>query len=628
MKTWLLIGIVVALGFGNVLHSAWHQDWTYDEPFHTGWSRRFLETGEMERTSIHNYSSTTPVTFLNVGLARLVHPRSAEAERFWTRFPTALWWLVLLFTVGAFARSYLAPGAAGIAIALAALDPSLRAHASLATVDVAFSVVVLWLLWATLEVFRAPTASRVATLGAALGLAYSVKYSALLVTPFAFSPLLYHAWKARTDPRRVLRLGLFAVLVAASAIVVINAAYAYVEVGVPMKGINHYSKGFAALVQKFPDLRLPFPKPFLSGLDLILSNERTMHWNAVVLGETFASGVWYYFLVVWMVKTPLALLLLATFGLRATLVAGIRRDRPVVFFLWIVLTSLALYFSLVFRTQVGLRYMLMCVPLAYLIAAEGLAPWLAGRHAFRVFSFSGTAAAIALVCLVLVETLPYAGNPLAFTNSLVWPKKNAYRWIADSNIDWGQNYGRNERLLTELGLRSRYEPIHLLEGENVFRLNTVAGVWWNFDQHRWLREHARPASTLGHTYLRYQISRETFDAFLETERRRAATSDPYPCGETQASYSGASAGPLTLDGSVKIHCFRSEGTSDLVVSSESGSATVGFFSNGTCGGEEVGPGREVWFRLAPGTHPVCVTAKQAWQGSWRIDRGQVAQAAL
>ena len=39
------------------------------------------------------------------------------------------------------------------------------------------------------------------------------------------------------------------------------------------------------------------------------------------------------------------------------------------------------YFSLLFRTQVGYRFVLMCLPLAYLLAAAGLAPLAAHRWA-------------------------------------------------------------------------------------------------------------------------------------------------------------------------------------------------------------------------------------------------------
>lgn len=45
---------------------------------------------------------------------------------------------------------------------------------------------------------------------------------------------------------------------------------------------------------------------------------------------------------------------------------------------------------------------------------------------------AGRAAAVSLL-----EGLAYAGNPLAFTNAAVQPKRTVFRWIADSNVDWG-----------------------------------------------------------------------------------------------------------------------------------------------------------------------------------------------
>ena len=65
-------------------------------------------------------------------------------------------------------------------------------------------------------------------------------------------------------------------------------------------------------------------------------------------------------------------------------------------------------FSFYFRTQVGLRYVLMCVPLGYLLAAPKLGHW-AQSPAQGAILVGG------VVALALLETGDYVGNQLSLT---------------------------------------------------------------------------------------------------------------------------------------------------------------------------------------------------------------------
>src|SRR5262249_47323546 len=73
------------------------------------------------------------------------------------------------------------------------------------------------------------------------------------------------------------------------------------------------------------------------------------------------------------------------------------------------------YFSFVFHAQLGYRYCLMLLPLAYLfIAVVGKDWWNKPKGMYAVL-------AVALVSFV--EIIPYWGHPIAFSNSLVLPKR-------------------------------------------------------------------------------------------------------------------------------------------------------------------------------------------------------------
>jgi hypothetical protein len=93
----------VAFGLAAALASAWHQGETYDEPAHLAWSRRLLDTGETERTSVLHYNSKTPVSVLNVlarqGTRRVFSVRDPQVLRFASRVPNVAWLAVLLLAV-------------------------------------------------------------------------------------------------------------------------------------------------------------------------------------------------------------------------------------------------------------------------------------------------------------------------------------------------------------------------------------------------------------------------------------------------------------------------------------------------------------------------------------------------
>jgi hypothetical protein len=137
----------------NLFYSAWHQDWTDDEPNHLSWSLRLLETGETERRSNYNYASTTPVTLLNAVPFRFAqaHNWGESMQKFRARIPTIGWWLGLVIATFLFARHYAGEPAASIAAMLVALDPNLAAHGCLVTVDVAYACMTLLCLWAFLK---------------------------------------------------------------------------------------------------------------------------------------------------------------------------------------------------------------------------------------------------------------------------------------------------------------------------------------------------------------------------------------------------------------------------------------------------------------------------------------------
>jgi 4-amino-4-deoxy-L-arabinose transferase-like glycosyltransferase len=622
-----VLAVALAAGaVGQALWAAGQQGWTYDEAFHLQWSERFLDDGVSERVSQERFNSKTPITLPNVlarKLARAAGVTDAGALRLFARAPSAIWLALLFGVVYAIGRE-LGPVMGALAVAGAALDPNLIAHASLATSDVPFACATLATILCAYRFWTRPTPARAALLGAALGVAFLAKITAFVLLPgLALLPLIGRREGEAPPRRRLAALLAGAVLCAWAALC---GGYLLREIGRPLGSLALRSGPFLHGAALFPGLRVPVPAPFLTMFDATLATDHP-EWNVVALGRPYPDGVWWYFAVLWALKTPLLLLAAQAWGLVLAARAPRLRGHPLGRLLAANLAFFLVYFSLFFRVQVGYRYVLMALPLAYLIAAAGWAtrPW---RRPWPVL-------AGLVVVGALAENVAYLGNPLSFTNAAVQPKRLAYRLLADSNIDWGQN---RERLSAWLEARdwtaARVDPVHLLPGRNVLGLNALAGVF-GFERHRWVREHLEPGGHLGHTYLWYVVDNDTYNRFLYDTRRLAP--DPFAatvCPDTLA-YSvqqNESTAPFAVHhmprpDETRVACVVARRDTDVGFRVTSGAADVGVLvAPGRCRTQPVSEGQEVWWRLEPGPHALCVVTqpyRRTWlpyklEGAWRV----------
>jgi hypothetical protein len=391
----------------------------------------------------------------------------------------------------------------------------------------------------------------------------------------------------------------------ATALTSVAGFYLFADFAPSLAGLPLRSAPLLWLKHEAPSLRLPVPAAFLSGLDLTLATDRGYHY-IVAFGRRWEGGTVWYFPGLWLFKTPALLWLLQVVGLVAFVRKRLWRENPGLAFLALNLGLTLAFFCLFFRTQVGYRYVLMCVPLSWLLAAAGLDGL--GERARRAF--------LVAAGVGLLENALYWGNPLSFTNALLWPKRDAYRVMADSNLDWAQN---NDKIQGWIGARGialdRLDPMHLLPGDNVIPLNSFAGVF-DWEKHRWAREHLEPKAALGDTHLLLEATAPEFDAFMDTRRIRplsgAATYCDANVAGARVSLSDLQPGIPFLRTSLPdetqtwIVCVETPAGADISLEVFEGKLQFGRYAGGWCGGEHVSQGKQVWQRLEPGLHALCV----------------------
>jgi len=615
--------VAVAFGLTASVWSACEQGSTADEPLHLRWSRRLLDMGVTERESIPGFNSKTPVSVINVKVRELAQGLGVKPEGrvslFCTRLPTIIAFCFLMGTVFLTTRMWIGARASHWATAAAALDPNLIAHSSLATVDLEYALAHILALSAVYHFMGRPGLSRGALLGLAFGLAFCTKFTAFLLLPaLALAPLTIKAPPATRPGLGRTLSGLIAGL--ATGGLLVCAAYRFVRVGAPLSEIHWYSPPMQALERLVPRLSLPLPVDFLTGFDLSLADEQSVRptsWPVVVLGRMHPNGVWYYFLLLWLMKTPVFLLLFEVWGYARVLRRGLLFSSPLLRFLSANLAVDILYFSLLFRTQIGYRFVLMCIPLGYMIAAAGLESEPTGRRG--VFAL--------IVLATVVENTPYLGNHVAFTNAAVRPKERVFHWITDSNVDWGQNRDRLPAYVARAALDPAHvDPVHVLPGRNILRFELASGTL-RFHQHQWLRENLEPSGHFRHSYLLFDVTATQFERLLNESRRFA------PTPEASEMCAGVKREPaLGPDGTLRFRagtpeegpffiCIFTPDGADLVLHAQKGSVFIDRVGARREERDVVHQGQMAWYRLEAGQHAFMATLPDRFVGEWTIRRG-------
>jgi hypothetical protein len=164
------------------------------------------------------------------------------------------------------------------------------------------------------------------------------------------------------------------------------------------------------------------------GVGYFAAYERGGH-EAYLLGMHSQQGWWYYFPLAFFFKTPVATLLAIALAIGLSLRT---RRRRFPFPIWCMAVPLLIYLPLCLLTHIntGLRHLLPAYPFLFVLISAALL-----RLEWRLRN-----PALGLLALLLVaESLSIHPHYTAFFNRLVGGPSSGPRYLADSNLDWGQD---------------------------------------------------------------------------------------------------------------------------------------------------------------------------------------------
>ncbi|MBI3666074.1 MAG: glycosyltransferase family 39 protein [Acidobacteria bacterium] len=343
--------------------------------------------------------------------------------------------------------------AAVAACLLATCCPNLIAHASLATVDMAAAATILMAAFFLWQWCEQPGWRYCLASAAAFAVATLCKFSALaFLPPIAAAYFLtsrWGRWRAGQRPylrhfgQGLLRAGAFCALAA----LIVWAGYKF-DVGFAIPPGHHYHSTFnlgppgslpRLLLQSVGFRVMPAPR-FWEGLIVVSSHNQEGHL-AYLLGKRSMGGWWYYFPVAVGLKTTFPLLLLAASGVGLSLFRPAGRSRARLYPVWAAGVIMAV--AMTSHINIGVRHALPIFPFFAILGAALFADAESRYRRRRLWQ----AAAMALLAWHVVESVAAHPDYLPYFNELARGREE--RFLADSNLDWGQDLARLARYTRE-----------------------------------------------------------------------------------------------------------------------------------------------------------------------------------
>jgi hypothetical protein len=338
------------------------------------------------------------------------------------------------------------------ALALVVFEPNLIAHGAYVTTDMGVSCFMFATIYALYRYTKAPSLSRLLCLGIATGLALASKHSGVLIAPMALTiAAIEVAWPQDISRKQV--ASRFAVALSVGTVLgifILWCTYGFRFSAHP--GGVHMTPSLAKYAKELPGIEPRIylllaklkilPESYLFGM--IDVRRLANSFPTYIFGKIHAHGVFYYFPAAFIIKSTLGFMILILIAALAVLTRRFRARRELIFF--------------------GVP------PLIYLLIALGTGLNIGARHILPMYAFLAVLIGGAIVALAranrkwayvaaillawhAVSSLRSSPIYLAYSNELWGGPANTYKYLTDSNVDWGQQLKSVNRYLAQRGIK-------------------------------------------------------------------------------------------------------------------------------------------------------------------------------
>jgi hypothetical protein len=480
----LILGLNLALCITSVLR----ESLTYDEPTYIGIGRYMAETADVSAIA----AATPPLPFFvnstfwyflkfdpsfwqnypqlfknGYQSLPLIFESGHDPDLlvFLARLPVILTFPVLLLMIFFWARELFGEKAAFYALILASFCPNLMAHARLATTDFLAALTIFGAMFFFRKFLKRPTWSSLFITGMATGIAFLTRFTAVILLPSYIAVIvisLTSSFQEETDredapgtstlPRfcsnRTAIIGGFLLIALISFLVVwMGYGFEFRPLYVPAFAGERSGDYFHGLMNVLFERQVRMPaSSYIISFYHQFGHGRAGH-PTFLIGSASTGGRWYYFPFAFLIKTPIPALI---FICISVFMLGKSQNRksgeegflliPIIMLLIPALTS---------NINVGLRHILPVYPFLFV--------WVSRVANFSIFRWCRWFAGLLILWYIGSNFYIYP-HYLEYFNEFIGGPKNGYKYLVDSNLDWGQDL----RLLTEYLKEHKIDSIKLI----------------------------------------------------------------------------------------------------------------------------------------------------------------------
>lgn len=425
---------------------------------------------------------------------KFIHSNDANQITFWSRLPIILIAMLLGFFIFRWTRELVGTAAGIFALILYAFNPNILGHSHYVTTDIGIAAFIFISFYYFIKFVKNPSWKNTILAGIFLGLAQLAKFSAVLLFPFFGLILVIYALTKKgklshlakqknnsVDIKHVSKnkfkkvwlkniaeyLGKY-VLIVVICFILIWILYLYNTFNMPAEkiqdianavfgneGIGKLAKSTVISMSTLPILKY-FSEYFL-GVFMVFA--RVAGGNTYYfLGNVSNHATPLYFPAVFLLKEtlPFLFLILTTFIyasagiIRSAFSVGLKESWKK--FLGYLQSGVAQYSMLGFiifysylsitgNLNIGFRHLFPILPFVYILVSKKVFDFIKNCKNRKIKNTVKIILAILLAWIIL-EPIIFFPSYLSYFNELAGGPKNGYKYVTDSNYDWGQDLKR------------------------------------------------------------------------------------------------------------------------------------------------------------------------------------------
>lgn len=413
---------------------------------------------------------------------------NTEKILFWSRFPIILIALFLGFLIFKWAKELFGTKTGLLALTLYAFDPNILGHNHYVTTDLGIAAFLFFAFYFFLKYLKYPNWKTIFLAGIFMSLAQLAKFSAVLMFPvFAITLIAYIFFRKEKINFYFLGSGkikrfwfqkfyLYAtsfIILFLIHVLLIGIVYQLNIYRMPTEKIHELintqlyggtQKITSPYLHKMADNQIFRPySQYLTGLFMVfgrVAGGNTTYFFGQVTNQSFRE----YFPIVFLIKEPLPILIFLLSAMAIAIYFVLRNNladfprhiwknvqnylnKHIAETAMLLFIALYAYVSITGNLNIGFRHLFPILPFMYiLISKEIVFLWIKLRgNMKKIYSV----VIGVLLCWLVAETAFAYPYYLAYFNETIGGSKNGYKYVTDSNVDWGQELKRLKIFIDE-----------------------------------------------------------------------------------------------------------------------------------------------------------------------------------